>query len=178
MGPEGSEVVIGYFSDEEKAFKPCLTIGSDCTVTVHGNLVVEGSIEGLQVAKGTIPAVLSAEAQSFLLANFNSGIAGSNLFLANTPVFSSAGQAPFLRTGAVADRVADAGAIAATGAAAGAAAVTPGGLAATLAADAGRRVELADALRHLDPQAAAQLAALLQAEGADTDDTTGEPSEG
>lgn len=36
-----AELVIGCFANNQ--FKPCLTIGADGTVTVHGNLVVVGS---------------------------------------------------------------------------------------------------------------------------------------
>ncbi len=53
-GPHGSanhEVVIGTWTmvpqddgSQEQQFSPCLTIGSDCKVTVHGDLVVEGDL--------------------------------------------------------------------------------------------------------------------------------------
>ncbi len=40
-----TELVIGCFTSG--SFKPCLTVGADGTVTVHGNLVVEGELTRL-----------------------------------------------------------------------------------------------------------------------------------
>ena len=40
-GAVASELVIGCFANNQ--FKPCLTVSTDGTVTVHGNLVVEGT---------------------------------------------------------------------------------------------------------------------------------------
>jgi hypothetical protein len=40
-----TELVIGCFTNGQ--FKPCLTVGADGTVTVHGNLVVEGTATSL-----------------------------------------------------------------------------------------------------------------------------------
>jgi hypothetical protein len=42
VAPDGS-VVFGTWSPDKKVFRPCLTVGPD-KVTVHGDLVVEGSI--------------------------------------------------------------------------------------------------------------------------------------
>jgi hypothetical protein len=36
-----TELVIGCFANGQ--FKPCLTVAADGTITVHGNLVVEGT---------------------------------------------------------------------------------------------------------------------------------------
>jgi predicted flap endonuclease-1-like 5' DNA nuclease len=47
MAQEGSpgEVVIGHWSAQKKKFVPCLTIDNDCTVTVHGDLELQGNME-------------------------------------------------------------------------------------------------------------------------------------
>jgi hypothetical protein len=77
--PGLNQVVIGSWSPEEKQFHPCLTIADDCTVTVHGNLVVEGQIrEGDRVA-----AQLSQEARRFLLSGYLTGVGGANVLLEN-----------------------------------------------------------------------------------------------
>jgi hypothetical protein len=69
--PGRNQVVVGAWSVEEKKFKPCLTIADDCTVTVHGNLVVEGSLHEVQKRAA---AALSQEARQFLLAGAFSGL--------------------------------------------------------------------------------------------------------
>jgi hypothetical protein len=43
-GQGQNKVVIGAWSAEEKAFKPCLSVADDCQVTVHGNLVIQGKL--------------------------------------------------------------------------------------------------------------------------------------
>ena len=90
MAPDSGRVVIGTFSEEDKAFKPCLTINADCTVTVHGDLVVEGQIEGGPL----VSAGLSSVAETALLGHFQSGTANAGFFLsqaafnlAQNPVF-------------------------------------------------------------------------------------------
>lgn len=40
-----NRVVIGAWSVDTNTFAPCLTIADDCTVTVHGDLIVEGMLE-------------------------------------------------------------------------------------------------------------------------------------
>lgn len=40
-----NRVVVGAWSVDTNAFAPCLTIADDCTVTVHGDLIVEGILE-------------------------------------------------------------------------------------------------------------------------------------
>ncbi len=75
---EGHEVVVGFWSDAEKAFHPCLTVSSDGSVTVHGNLIVKGDlIEERQRAK----ASLSPEARSFMVGAEHSGLAGGGTAL-------------------------------------------------------------------------------------------------
>jgi hypothetical protein len=44
-GAGNGQVAIGAWSEDDKAFKPCLTIANDCTVTVHGDLIIEGKLE-------------------------------------------------------------------------------------------------------------------------------------
>ena len=43
-----NKVVIGAWSADDQAFKPCLTVADDCQVTVHGNLIVQGILTELQ----------------------------------------------------------------------------------------------------------------------------------
>jgi hypothetical protein len=69
--PGRNQVVIGAWSAADKEFKPCLTIADDCTVTVHGNLVVEGLLTEVQKRAA---AALSQEARQFLLAGAFSGL--------------------------------------------------------------------------------------------------------
>lgn len=38
------EVVVGYWSAQQKKFVPCLTIANDCRVTVHGDLELQGNM--------------------------------------------------------------------------------------------------------------------------------------
>ena len=73
-----NQVVIGVWSAEEKKFKPCLTVADDCTVTVHGNLVVEGQIDP---QADRVAAPLSPEARRLIQTVFLSGIGGANLLL-------------------------------------------------------------------------------------------------
>ncbi len=73
-----NQVVIGTWSADAETFVPCLTIADDCTVTVHGNLVVEGSL--IEQQKRADP-VLSTEARAFLVSGLLSGIAGANVLL-------------------------------------------------------------------------------------------------
>jgi hypothetical protein len=72
-----NQVVVGYWSSEEEAFKPCLTIADNCIVTVHGNLVVEGQIE----FRGETPSQLDTVASQFALSSFLSGVGGANILL-------------------------------------------------------------------------------------------------
>jgi hypothetical protein len=80
----GNQVVVGSWSAQDKAFQPCLTIADDCTVTVHGNLVVEGRIE--QAAPAATPQ-LSPDAERFIQAGYLSGIGGASALV--TRVFQS-----------------------------------------------------------------------------------------
>lgn len=59
-----NRVAIGKWSDKEKRFVPCLTVADDCSVTVHGNLVVTGTL--------TAPIVDQASLQNALAALFRS----------------------------------------------------------------------------------------------------------
>jgi hypothetical protein len=70
MADEAAEVVIGTFSSTTNAFVPCLTIDSECKVTIHGNLFVEGTLTGKVVDSGT----LTPEARSMALGAMNSGM--------------------------------------------------------------------------------------------------------
>ena len=71
-----NRVVIGAWSEQEKKFKPCVTIADDSSVTVHGNLVVEGLIS----AASFTPGKLTPEAEAFVTGTAFGGVgASSNL---------------------------------------------------------------------------------------------------
>lgn len=77
------EVVIGTWSAEDSQFIPCLTISNnDCTVTVHGDLVVEGLTEGFDT-NNVVDAGLGEEAQRLVTSSFASGIIGANALLSD-----------------------------------------------------------------------------------------------
>ena len=89
-----NRVVVGAWfkgSNDKEEFQPCLTIDDNCTVTVHGNLVVLGQ---LTEANPRAVAGMSSEARSFITGGFMSGISGtSSLFPSqaeNTPIFLNA----------------------------------------------------------------------------------------
>lgn len=75
-GVATGQVVIGKWSEQEKQFVPCLTIDNQCTVTVHGNLVVEGTVAGEVKRRGTVPGSLSPGANAFAMASLFSGATG------------------------------------------------------------------------------------------------------
>jgi hypothetical protein len=140
---DSGEVVIGVFSEDDGAFKPCLTVGSEGTVTVHGNLVVEGSIAGvIAESNPRILSGLSDEARRLVLASFSSGVAGANLFLDRGGVFATVPIPMAMRSGA-------------------AAAPSAAAMAAALAADPDRLEAFAAAMRAAGGDAAARLASLL-----------------
>lgn len=60
--PGLNRVVIGKWSDQDKRFVPCLTVADDCSVTVHGNLVVTGFLNSPPSATTTAPPSEMAEA--------------------------------------------------------------------------------------------------------------------
>lgn len=72
-GEGRNRVSIGAWSPDAGAFVPILSVADDRTVTVKGNLVVEGLL--LRHRKAD-EAKVSPEAQSLLLSGFLSGIAG------------------------------------------------------------------------------------------------------
>lgn len=81
-----SAIVIGTFSEEAGQFVPCLTVNSNCSVIVHGNLVVRGQIdEELTIASRRVSPGLSPTASQSVLATFHTGIGTPNL-----PLFGQA----------------------------------------------------------------------------------------
>jgi hypothetical protein len=77
-GTDGANrVVVGAFSAQEKQFKPCLTIADDNSVTVHGNLIVQGTLS----ARELVPGRLSPEATAFVAGSLMSGVTGSSAIL-------------------------------------------------------------------------------------------------
>lgn len=79
--PGNNSVVVGAWfkgADDKEEFQPCLTIDDNCTVTVHGNLVVLGQLTETKVRA---QAGSTSEARNFIAGGFMSGIAGtSSLF--------------------------------------------------------------------------------------------------
>jgi len=75
-----NEFAIGYWSEEDKKFHECLTVGQDCTVTIHGNLVVEKLIkERIEKKKSVREAAESTK--QFLLSSKFAGIGAAPAFL-------------------------------------------------------------------------------------------------
>jgi hypothetical protein len=73
-----NQFAIGHWSEEEKKFMECLTVDENCTVTVHGNLVVDGLIKG-NVTRSAINLTTlgpGEEAKRFLIAASLTGIGG------------------------------------------------------------------------------------------------------
>jgi hypothetical protein len=63
-----NKLVVGVFADG--AFKPCLTVAADCTVTVHGDLIVQGKLpDQVPVVSGA-----SQEANAVLASVFIGGL--------------------------------------------------------------------------------------------------------
>lgn len=77
-GGTPAQVVVGHWDADTKQFKPCLTVGDDCTVTVTGDLVVQGSLTmgGEFVAPG-----LGPEARRAALSTFLTGVGGASTLL-------------------------------------------------------------------------------------------------
>lgn len=118
-----NQVVIGAWfkgpdetGQDKEEFHPCLTIDDKCTVTVHGNLVVKGQVEGQINAPLRAEGQLSADARNFAAGALMSGIVGTSARLPDLPGIPSgklvqtdfatmrADSASFV--GAVADRLA------------------------------------------------------------------------
>ena len=76
-GP-AAQVVVGHWDADTKQFQPCLTVGADCTVTLTGDLVVEGSVtmHGELFAPGLGPEATRAAMSSFL-----TGVGGASTLL-------------------------------------------------------------------------------------------------
>lgn len=65
-----NQVTIGVWSTKENAFKPCLTVADDCTVTVHGDLIVEGTVN----PQTRVEAALSAQSAALAVGAAASGV--------------------------------------------------------------------------------------------------------
>lgn len=81
MGPtSGSQTrrtVIGS-SGQGGAFKPLLTVGEDGTVTVNGDMIVNGTVHA---EGGIVPAELSGQASQYAAAAMTSGIGASGALI-------------------------------------------------------------------------------------------------
>jgi hypothetical protein len=72
---DGRSFVIGTWSTQDSVFKPCLTVSSDNTVTVHGTLHVEGRL----IADGGIETQPpSTQAEALTTGVLMSGVAGAS----------------------------------------------------------------------------------------------------
>lgn len=63
-GGGNNEVVFGAWSQKDSKFKECLTIADDGTVTVSGNLVINGKLD--VNPDSLVPGQVSAEAKAFM----------------------------------------------------------------------------------------------------------------
>ncbi len=105
IGPENGELVIGSWSEKEKKFNALMTFSAEGKVTVHGDLIVKGSIKYSKGSasntsrspSGSIPlggmsrenpndtsidlAQMSPEARRLLMSTYASGVYGSNIQL-------------------------------------------------------------------------------------------------
>ena len=70
-----AQAVVGHWDADANEFQPCLTVGADCTVTLTGDLVVEGSVtvHGEVFTPGLGPEATRAAASSFLSGVGNAG---------------------------------------------------------------------------------------------------------
>lgn len=90
-----NQFVVGYWSDEDGAFHKCFTVDDNCAVTVHGNLIVEGKLQGVSQLR---PPVLSEAVKQSASAGLTTGIGAANEFLekADQLSFSAANVAQLL----------------------------------------------------------------------------------
>lgn len=93
---KGTNVVaIGYWSDEDKKFHPCLTVDDQCNVTVAGNLKVDGLICADDVREGGISQDANiALRQATATAMASSLLGGSDKALAERAVAHAIRMAP------------------------------------------------------------------------------------
>jgi hypothetical protein len=71
-----NQVVVGFWSEDDKQFKECLTIekaDNECNVIIHGNLIVEGQTVGLSSVT-TVPP--GEDVKGFLVSSSLVGIGG------------------------------------------------------------------------------------------------------
>jgi hypothetical protein len=71
-GAGTNQVVVGVWNEEDGQFVECLVVKDDCSVTINGDLKVEGVIN----ADSFIAPGFTADAQQFLLASALNGISG------------------------------------------------------------------------------------------------------
>jgi hypothetical protein len=101
---QAGRLVIGKWSDDKKQFMPCLTVANDCTVTVYGNLVVQGQICGDIDKQSDVSKGLTTAAQQTKLAALTAG--AQSVF---TPQYiSSISPAPTADTSATASALVEA----------------------------------------------------------------------
>lgn len=110
-GLGSNRVVIGSWfkgpdeaGNEVEEFHPCLTIADDCSVTVHGNLVVIGKLHETQERTS---ARASSAARAYFAGTVGSGVAGGALLKAISGGGSGTGtsEMAFSRSAAAADSV-------------------------------------------------------------------------
>ncbi len=147
-----NQVVVGSWfkgTDEtgnpKEMFHSCLTISDDGTVTVHGNLKVEGSVKGNIEVRSRVEGQLNAAARGFATSAFMGGVIGAGGQL-------SGGSASALKGVAQPEPVLKI---------AKASAPNVGELADALAADDASLADFAERLRSSHPEAADRLRAAL-----------------
>lgn len=144
------EVVVGTWKrvalpdgSAKEQFVPCLTISSDCRVTVHGDLVVEGDL----LDADRKPLELDQSSFSVLNATFLSGLAGASSLVDKFYKSPFAKETP-IPLGRAAPPEPD-----------------PAAVAARLATEAGLLEQVADALRAGHPEVADRLRSALEPPG-------------
>jgi hypothetical protein len=91
-----NQLVVGSWSEKQNKFVPALTVADDGTVTVHGDLVVEGTVSGPTDATDptTVKGPLTPAAQSFVTGSLMAGAAGASALLAQEQASVAAGSTP------------------------------------------------------------------------------------
>jgi hypothetical protein len=81
LGGPANQFAVGRWSEDAPGgakFQPCLTVGDDCTVTVAGDLLVQGTL----VPEGAVTAGnLGPDARRMLLSSYLGGVGGAGILL-------------------------------------------------------------------------------------------------
>jgi hypothetical protein len=82
-GKGSNRVVIGSWSEQAKQFVPCLIVDDTCTVTVAGDLIIQGKIDGQIAFEGEPRKLgeLTPDAKTFVVTSALSGLGGGSFIL-------------------------------------------------------------------------------------------------